>query len=122
MLRRRSPMKPSRGTVWPAEVRAHVFVHQSLCLGAFAGMDGPCGGTVELDHVRASGGVGMKSASIAVNAARMCSVHHYVKTSHGKTWRPRLIDAIAVLHGRCAACQRESIERYGMPLGEGVNA
>jgi hypothetical protein len=73
-----------------------------------------------MDHVRASGGVGMKSDSVAVNAARLCWAHHDLKGREGRTWRPRLLDVIAQLHGECARCQREQIETYGVPLGEGV--
>lgn len=61
----------------------------------------------------------MKSDSIAVNGARLCRfVHHPLKTYAGKTWRPKLIAVIGKLHGECAQCQRESIERYGVPLEE----
>ena len=117
---RRSALAPSRGTVWPREVREHVETHQRTCLGQLAGMPGDCRGVPELDHVRASQGIGMKSLSVAVNGARLCSWHHWLKGQHGKTWRPRLLSVIAHLHGECAQCQRESIERYGMPLSEEV--
>jgi len=117
-------MKRSRGTVWPPEVREHVREHQGWgCIGPQAGMPGECiGPAIELDHVRASHGTGMKSKSIAVNAARLCRVHHPMKTDHGSTYRPLLLAAIARLHGECAQCQRESIEVYGVPLEESVNA
>lgn len=117
---RRTALKPSRGTVWPTAVRAHVASHQPPCIGNLAGMFGECLGSSELDHVRASHGTGMKSDSIATNAARLCTYHHWLKGQAGKTWRPRLLTVIGQLHGECAACQRESIERYGVPLGEGV--
>lgn len=100
-------MKPSRGTVWPTEVRAHVHTHQPLCVGPLAGMYGPCEGSIELDHIRASGGIGLKSKSIATNAASMCSAHHSMKTNEGKRWRPRLIDVVRALFGDCAQCQEE---------------
>ena len=119
-MRRYAPMKVSLGTRWPTEVRAHVYGHQPRCVGPEAGMPGPCEGGDELDHVRASGGVGMKSLSIAVNGARLCGAHHRLKTREGRTWRPRLLSVIADRHGRCSDCRRESIERYGMPLGEEV--
>ena len=83
-------------------------------------MPGTCAGQSENDHVRASGGISMKSDSIATNCARLCNgTHHPMKTNEGKRWRPRLLEVIADLHGECAECQRESIERYGVPL-EGV--
>jgi hypothetical protein len=117
-MRRYTPLHPSRGTLWPPEVRKHVATHQPLCLGAYVDMPGDCAGASELDHVRASHGTGMKSDSIAVNGAQLCYVHHRLKTEQGKTWRPPLIQAIARLHGECARCQRESIETYGVPLEE----
>ena len=118
-MRRTSGLRPSTGTRWPREVRAHVYSHQPPCIGDLAGMPGDCMGESELDHVRA-GGTGMKSKSIAVNAARLCAWHHNLKTREGKTWRPRLLTVIAQRHGECADCQRESISEYGVPLGEGV--
>lgn len=121
-LRRRAPMKPSRGTVWPFDVVAHVVTHQRDCIGPLAGMEGECFGQVVGDHVRASGGMGMKSRSVAVNCARLCFPHHEKKTHEGRDWRPKLLAVIADLHGDCVQCQRESIEEYGRPLGEGTHA
>jgi len=115
-LRRYSPLKPSRGTRWDPSVREHVATHQPGCIGSLAGMPGDCAGTSELDHVRGSGGVGMKSKSIATNCALTCSWHHSLKTREGKTWRPRLLAVIARLHGECADCQREAIVEWGEPL------
>ncbi len=107
MIRRYAPMKQSRGTVWPTEVRAHVATHQPLCIGPLAGMLGDCAGTSELDHVRAAHGTSMKSDSIATNAARLCGVHHRVKTNAGKTWRPRLITVVRALFRGCERCEAE---------------
>lgn len=115
-LRRYAPIAKSRGTTWAPEVRRHVANHQPWCCGPMAEMPGECAGASELDHVRASGGISMKSLSIATNAAQMCSVHHRLKTNAGKTWRPRLLTVIAALASECTACQRESIETYGLPL------
>lgn len=117
-LRRRTPLRPSRGTVWPPAVREHVATHQPRCIGNLAGMPGDCLGSSELDHVRASHGTGMKSDSIATNAAHLCTFHHWLKGQYGKTWRPRLLTVIARLASECSACQRESIETYGYPLEE----
>ena len=116
-LRRFAPMKPSAGTRWPAEVRAHIHEHQHQCLGPLAGMPGDCAGYAELDHVRA-GGTGIKSSSVATNGARLCSWHHRLKTNQGRTYRPRLLSVIARLHGECVACQREAITEWGVPLEE----
>lgn len=117
-LRRMAPMKSTGGTGFPADVKAHVREHQRECMGALVGMPGPCMGQVENDHVRASGGISMKSDSIATNCARMCSWHHSIKTREGRRYRPLLIAKIAQLHAECADCQRESIAVYGHPLGE----
>jgi hypothetical protein len=115
-MRRMTALKPSHGTTWPSAVREHVASHQDGCIGPLAGMPGACSGSVELDHVRASGGVGMKSKSIATNGARLCSWHHSLKTREGRTWRPRLLDVIARRAAECADCQRESIEVWGQEL------
>jgi hypothetical protein len=118
MLRRYAPMKQSQGTVWPREVRAHVYSHQPDCLGPAVGMPGDCFGADELDHLRASGGLGMKSKSIAVNGARLCSMHHRLKGDEGRVWRPLLIAEVGRLAAECSPCQRESITEYGVPLQE----
>ena len=109
-MRRRTPLKSSRGTVWPPEVRAHVRSHYAGCIGPLAGMPGGCDGGIELDHVRASHGVGIKSKSIATNGAPLCGWHHDLKTRDGKTWRPRLLDVIASLTRGCARCEAERAE------------
>lgn len=85
-------MKASRGTVIPSEVRARVNLRDRLCVGFVVGMPGECAGSYELDHVRASGGLGMKSPSTADNLVRLCGVHHRAKTEDGRRWRPVLID------------------------------
>lgn len=93
-LRRYAPMKQSSGTRIPDDVREYVTLRDRLCVGFVVGMPGDCGGSYELDHVRASGGLGMKSPSTRENLVRICSVHHRVKTENGRTWRPRLIGYI----------------------------
>ena len=98
-LRRYSPLKASRGTVIPSEVRRQVEYRDRLCVGFVVGMPGDCAGSYELDHVRASGGLGMKSPSTVGNLVRMCGTHHRVKTEHGREWRPVLISYI---EGRAA--------------------
>ena|SRR3990167_1941941 len=107
-LRRYAPLKASRGTTWPPEVRAHVLEHWAGCYGPLAGMWGECYGALELDHVRASHGIGMKSASVVSNAAALCSQHHRTKTENGREWRPRLLSVIAALSRGCPACEAES--------------
>lgn len=85
-------MKPSRGTVVASNIREIVKRRDNGCVGPRVGMDGECFGALELDHVRASHGIGMKSSSLPDNLITLCSVHHRLKTDHGKTWRPVLID------------------------------
>ena len=112
-MRRKTALKPSRGTEWPREVREHVRSHQPRCIGPLAGMLGACDPGIELDHVRASHGTGMKSDSIATNAARLCNPHHYLKTANGKTWRPRLLSVIRALWRDCPECEAEYQAYYG---------
>lgn len=117
-LRRYAPMKPSMGTRWPPEVRTHVSAHQPVCLGPIAGMPGACEGGLELDHLRASGAMGMKSDSIATNAARLCGLHHRLKTREGRTWRSHLLEALAILSRGCDECEAEHLARYGVPIAD----
>lgn len=114
-LRRHTPMKQSTGTRWPPEVREHVYSHQPRCIGTLAGMPGPCEGSDELDHIRASGAVGLKSKSIAVNGARLCGAHHRMKGDRGKHWRPRLITVVRALYrtDNCDRCALEDAKEYG---------
>lgn len=90
-LRRCAPMKPSRGTVIPPEIRAAVRDRDRGCVGPRAGMLGPCWGGLEQDHVRASHATGMKSASELGNLVLLCAVHHRYKTNHGREVRPLLL-------------------------------
>ena len=93
-MRRGMPLKPSQGTQWPPEVRQAAWDRDHGCVGPRVGMPDVCLGAVELDHVRASGGIGMKSRSTLDNAASLCGRHHRLKTDNGKTWRPPLLDYI----------------------------
>lgn len=90
-LRRYAPLKPSRGTVIPASLRLIVLQRDNGCVGPRVGMPGDCGGALELDHVRASHGIGMKSPTEAGNLATLCGFHHRLRTEHGRTWRPVLL-------------------------------
>jgi 5-methylcytosine-specific restriction endonuclease McrA len=90
-LRRYGPMKQSRGTVIPSEVRKAVVARDRICVGLIAGFPGVHGGTLELDHVRASHGIGLKSESTESNLVLLCSQHHRWKTEHGREARPLLL-------------------------------
>lgn len=95
MLRRYAPLKPSKGTTWPPEIRDEAMrLHRGRCIGPAAGMPGECAGGIELDHIRASGAIGKKSPSVVANAAPLCGSHHRLKTREGRTWRPALIEVV----------------------------
>lgn len=61
------------------------------CVGRYIGMHEACGGEIELDHVRASHAMGMKSRTAADNLASLCGLAHREKTANGRLWRPKLI-------------------------------
>ena len=84
-------MKPSRGTVIPGDVRVDVLIRDSGCVGLRLGWPGPHTSALELDHVRASGGIGMKSRSTADNLVSLCGACHRWKTDHGREARPLLL-------------------------------
>ena len=102
MLRRYSPLRPSKGTQWPPEVVEAARRLHGLCMGPAVGMPGACEGSSEPDHIRASGALGKKSRSTLDNCAPLCSVHHRLKTREGRSWRPKLIDKIDERLGRLA--------------------
>lgn len=96
-------MKPSRGTVWPKDVRDAILDRDHGCVCASAGFPleviRACPVyPVELDHVRA-GGMGMKSRSTVDNGVALSPPCHRWKTEHGREARPLLIDYIARVSG-----------------------
>lgn len=115
-LRRYAPIAPSKGTVIPPTMRIEVLERDRGCVGPRVGMPGDCAGTLEIDHVRASHGMGMKSATEPANLVTLCGSHHRLRTEHGRTWRPLLLDYLATVedpHDRhvdpapgCDACYR----------------
>lgn len=103
-------MKPSRGTTWPYLVRRVITTRDGgYCVGPRAGFPelGCMGGPIEIDHVRASGGMGMKSDSTVDNGALLCPVCHRWKTEHGKDARPLLLDWIFDNGALAAALEQE---------------
>lgn len=90
-------MRPSRGTEWPRDVSDAIHARDGVCVGPRIGLAGPCVGEVAKDHIRASGGMGMKSASTVENGALLCVAHHDFKTLHGREVRPLLL---AYVQGR----------------------
>lgn len=103
-LRTYAPMKKSMGTTWPKDVREAIERRDPWCVGPLVGMPGECYGSLEIDHIRASGGIGMKSRSTVDNGARLCGGHHRLKTNAGKTWRPKLLDYVELRSDRHALC------------------
>lgn len=91
-MRRYSPIKPSKGTVIPPAIRLAVLIRDGACVGPRVGMITPCQGSIELDHVRASHGMGMKSETTPGNLVVLCGLHHRMKTADGRKWRPLLVE------------------------------
>lgn len=97
-LRRYAPISPSRGTVIPADVRIAVRVRDRYCVCDRAGFPAEvqerCRQNYtepEIDHVRASGGIGMKSDTKLDNLVLLGAWCHRWKTSNGRIARPLLL-------------------------------
>jgi hypothetical protein len=90
-LRRYVPPRASAGTTIPPSLREAVVRRDAGCVGLRVGMPGDCVGAIELDHVRASHGIGMKSETSAGNLVSLCGAHHRYKTSFGREARPLLL-------------------------------
>lgn len=93
-LRRYGPMKSSHGTTIPHEMRLRVIARDLGCVG-FDLLPGECVGPLELDHVRASHGIGMKSETTEQNLVALCGNHHRYKTAFGREARPVLLAYLA---------------------------
>lgn len=85
-------MAKSQGTVIPPGIRLAVLRRDGGCVGHRLDWPGDCFGSLELDHVRASHGIGMKSETTPENLVSLCSTHHRLRTEYGRIFRPRLID------------------------------
>jgi hypothetical protein len=101
VLRRYSVIKKSSGTTIPARLRGQVKAADGGCVGYLVGMEGGCSGAIELDHVRASGGMGMKSATERGNLVSLCGKHHLERTLNGRKYRPLLLEYIAARDRAC---------------------
>jgi hypothetical protein len=75
----------------PAAVRAAVRARDGGCVFSRLGIPHDCWGRLELDHVRASGALGRRSASEPANLVLLCPAAHREKTLHGRRWRPVLL-------------------------------
>lgn len=91
-LRRYTALAPSRGTVIPDAIRRAVIFRDHGCVGPRVGMSTYCYGNVELDHVRASHAMAMKSETSERNLVSLCNRHHLERTLNGRKWRPLLLD------------------------------
>lgn len=99
-MRRYTPVKPSRGTVIPSDMRLRVLHRDELATGGCVGFGRfpvECNGPLELDHVRASHGMGMKSETTDQNLVSLCNECHRWKTYNGRRARPVLLDYLASL-------------------------
>lgn len=99
-LRRYAPLSPSAGTQIPLSIRHAVIERDRVCVCVAAGfpaeVQARCPGwPVELDHVRASHGIGMKSESVASNLVCLSAWCHRWKTEHGREARPILLAYLA---------------------------
>src|SRR5687768_8420562 len=95
-LRPRNPYRAPRPVdPIPAAVRNYVRARDNGCVGRRLGFPGECWGGLELDHVRSSGGMGLKSESVPTNLVVLCSAHHRYRTEHGRETRPLLLDYLA---------------------------
>jgi len=95
-LRRYAPLSPSAGTTIPLSLRHAVIERDRGCVCIPAGfpaeVQARCPGwPVELDHVRASHGIGMKSETTLGNLVALSAWCHRWKTLNGKTARPLLL-------------------------------
>jgi len=82
-------------------LRLAVLERDQGCVG-FGRLPGACEARLELDHVRASGGLGMKSRTTLDNLVALCSGHHRWKTEHGREARPILLAYLALVEGETA--------------------
>jgi 5-methylcytosine-specific restriction endonuclease McrA len=90
-VRRYTELRPSAGTQIPSDMRRRVLERDHGCVGPRIGLDGPCLGAIELDHIRASHAMGKKSETAERNLISLCNFHHKTKTENGRWIRPLLV-------------------------------
>jgi 5-methylcytosine-specific restriction endonuclease McrA len=106
-IKRKAP-KVKRDTDAERAEKNYVRARDNGCVAPRAYDDGPrptrldCDGPLDVDHVRASGGLGMKSPTHRTNMVVLCRHHHRAKTEYGKVWRPLLIAYLDRVEGRAA--------------------
>jgi 5-methylcytosine-specific restriction endonuclease McrA len=87
------PARPWQDPI-PPEVRAYVRERDEGCVFARLAIPHECFGQLELDHVRSSGGLGLRSPSTPDNLVVLCPAAHFAKTLDGRPWRPVLVEWI----------------------------
>ena len=101
----RKPPKVKRDTDQEIAEKNYVRARDRGCVARrILGVDSlgrpaPCNGHLDVDHVRASGGLGLKSETHRRNMVVLCRHHHEAKTQYGKTWRPLLIAYLERVEG-----------------------
>ena len=99
-MRRYTELKKSAGTRWPPLVAQQIRDRDRYCVGGRSGFPVPCSGAgTEIDHVRASHGMGMKSPSTTANGVLLCNLCHVWKTEHGRQARPLLLAYLERFYG-----------------------
>jgi 5-methylcytosine-specific restriction endonuclease McrA len=97
VIRRYTPLKASRGTVIPADIRKAVLARDGwrcVCRAADfpEAVVAACPGLpVELDHVRERHALGMKSETTVGNLVCLSNSCHRWRTEHGREGRPLLL-------------------------------
>ena len=88
----KNPKAVKRDTSAEAREKAYVRARDRGCVAHdWHPRLNPCQGPLDVDHVRASGGLGMKSPTHRSNMVVLCRWHHKLKTEYGRTWRPLLL-------------------------------
>ena len=100
---RKAP-KVKRDTDQERAEKNYVRARDKGCVAVFLFSDetagfNTCDGPLDVDHVRASGGLSMKSPTHRTNMVVLCRHHHRLKTDWGKTWRPLLIAYLERVEG-----------------------
>lgn len=98
--------RPHKGAITRARSRprdrvdeatwASVRARDGGCVGPRAGLDGPCGGPLEMDHVL-NGGMALRGPSEVGNLVVLCRDHHRHKTEHARVSRRLLVAYLGAL-------------------------
>lgn len=96
--------KVKRDTRDEAAERRYVWERDRGCVAHRLGVAvmSACAGSPSFDHVRASGGLGIKSPTHRSNGVILCLHHHRAKTEYGRVWRPLLLAYLERIGERAA--------------------